>query len=133
MADNFISNDINKVLKILPHNYANKSWILSKLNETFTLTIKWNLAPATTPSTGRIEHGIYWHRSNQLHLFTTAPGFHSLLGLFFQDVKPFHIKIALTQFTIDYSGVYTVNFTWKILKSLDHNVRKYFLTYIYIY
>ena len=58
MADNFISNDINKVLKILPYNYANKSWILSKLNETFTLTIKWNLAPATTPSTGRIGHGI---------------------------------------------------------------------------
>ena len=58
MADNFISNDINTILNILPHNYANKSWILSKLNETFTLTIKWNLAPATTPSTGRIGHGI---------------------------------------------------------------------------
>ena len=69
----------------------------------------------------------------QLQLFTTAPGFHSLLGLFFHHVTPFHMEITLTQFTIDYSGVYRVNFVRKILKYLYQNVRKYILICIYIY
>ena len=55
------------------------------------------------------------------------------MGLFFDHVKPFHKPITVTHFTVDYSAVYRVNFVYKIVKSLDQNVRKYILIYRYIY
>ena len=35
--------------------------------------------------------------------------------------------------TVDYSGVYRVNFVWKILKSIDQNAQKHILIHMYIF
>ena len=50
-----------------------------------------------------------------------------------QDVEPFHKQIKWTHFTIDYSGVYRVNFVRKILISKDHDAQKQILIHIYIF
>jgi len=49
------------------------------------------------------------------------------------DVEPFHMHITLTQFTIDYSGMYRVNYVLKIHISMDQNAQKQILIHIYIF